>query len=567
MIKYLHLLNQKLLSKKIKPNYLMVLFLSINVNVYSLETNLSKQNTDINKLKTQQIEIKGTVSDALGPIPGVNVSLVGTARGTATDFDGNYIIKANKGDVLKFSYVGYKTATVVIGNSNTVNITLAEDLASLDEVVVVGFGTQKKKTVVGAISTIKPSELKVPASNLTTALAGRISGVVSYQTSGEPGADNAQFFVRGVASFNNQNGPLILIDSVELTADDLARLQPDDIESFSILKDPTTTAIYGARGANGIILVTTKQGTAGAPKIRLRVESAFSSPVSTPDIADPFTYISLQNEAARTRGDLAPFTLTQVAGVRDGLNPNVFPTTDWNDELFKDFTVTQRVNLNVSGGGDIVKYYVAGSLNKDNGLLKVDPINNFNNNIDLRSYSFRSNINIDLSENIEMIVRLNSTLDDYRGPLVGGNDIYRNALRTSPVRFPAVFDLGQDNGGFPFILFGNSSSGRGNNGLPIIGGSEAPVWFNPYAELQRGYRDRKRQLNLVQLEFKQKLDFITEGLSARFLGNINSTGTFANNRAYTPYYFEVGGFDPANPDDFTLDLIGDGGDETLSYTP
>ncbi|MEQ9289393.1 MAG: TonB-dependent receptor [Cyclobacteriaceae bacterium] len=508
--------------------------------------------------------ITGKIIDENGEgLPGVSVIIKGTSRGTTTNIEGDYKLSVTEDAVLSVSFVGYKSVDIAVSGRSVIDVSMEVDTETLEEVVVVGFGTQKKESVVGAMSSVKPAELKIPSSNLTTALAGRISGVVSYQTSGEPGADNAQFFVRGVASFNNQNGPLILIDGVELTADDLARLQPDDIESFSVLKDPTTTAIYGARGANGIILVTTKVGEEGPAKVSLRVENSFSQPVSTLDLADPLTYMRMQNEAARTRGDIPTYTEAQIAGVRDGKNPNVFPAVDWYDQLFKDYTSTQRVNLNVRGGGKKVRYYVAGSFNKDNGILKVDPITNFNNNINLRRYLLRSNVNVDLHANTEMIVRLHSTIDDYRGPLQGGNAIYNAAVRTSPTRFPAVFAPDSINQNVPNILFGNSTAAR-SGGFVNFGGSERPVWFNPYAELQRGYLDRRRQLNLVQLEFKQKLDFITPGLSARFLGNANSTSQFENRRSYTPYFYEVGAVNPADDKDYILDLIGEGGDETLS---
>ncbi|MDN5216079.1 TonB-dependent receptor [Fulvivirgaceae bacterium BMA12] len=513
------------------------------------------------------IQVSGKVSDENGEgLPGVSIVVKGSTIGTTTNSDGHYKLHVPEDAILAFSFVGYVKQEVVVENQTIIDITMIPDHKQLEEIVVVGFGTQKKESVVGAMSSVKPAELKIPSSNLTTALAGRISGVVSYQTSGEPGADNAQFFVRGVASFNNQNGPLILIDGVELTVDDLARLQPDDIESFSVLKDPTTTAIYGARGANGIILVTTKMGEAGPAKVSLRLENSFSQPVSELDLADPLTYMRLQNEAGRTRGDIPTYAEAQIAGVRDRKNPNVFPATDWYDELFKEFTTTQRANLNVRGGGQKVRYYVAGSFNKDNGILKVDPITNFNNNIDLKRYLLRSNINVDLHQNTEMIVRLHSTIDDYRGPLQGGNAIYNAAVRTSPTRFPAVFAPDSVNQNVPNILFGNSTEGR-SGGFVRPGLSQQPVWFNPYAELQRGYVDRRRQLNLVQLEIKQKLDFITPGLSARFLGNANSTSQFENRRAYTPYYYEVGSVDPANAANYTLGVIGDGGDETLSLEP
>ncbi|GGZ13519.1 SusC/RagA family TonB-linked outer membrane protein [Echinicola pacifica] len=515
-----------------------------------------------------EISISGRVFTSDDPLgfPGVTVRVKNSDIVTVTDIDGNFTIKVpDENATLIFSFVGYESQEIAVSGRSTITVELKENLEGLEEVVVVGFGTQKKESVVGAMTSVNPSELKIPSSNLTTSLAGRVAGLVSYQTSGEPGADNAQFFVRGVASFNNQNGPLILIDGVELTVDDLARLQPDDIESFAVLKDPTTTAIYGARGANGIILVTTKTGVEGPAVVNLRIESSFSSPTQLVELADPVTHMRLQNEANRTRGDFPTFSEEQIAGTIRGGNPNIYPVTDWYNTLFKDYANTSRINLNVRGGGPKVRYYVAGSLNKDNGLLKADNTNNFTNGINLKKYLLRSNVNIDLHKNTEMIVRLHSTIDDYRGPLQGGNAIYNAAVRTSPTRFRAVYDADPSLEGVPHILFGNGLPPRGIGG----GGDDSsnPVWFNPYAELQRGYRDTRRQLSLVQLEFKQKLDSFTPGLSARVLGNVNTTSFFENKRSYSPYFYRVSTFDP-NTEDYSLIRTALGsGDESLELQP
>ena len=241
----------------------------------------------------------------------------GTAKGTQTDFDGKYKIAAKKGDVLKFSHVGYKTSKNTVGSSNTINVTLEHE-DELDEVVLVSFGKQKKASVVAAITTIKPAELKIPSSNLTTALAGRIAGIIAFQRSGEPGfnRDDATFFIRGVSSFGHAyaNNPLILIDGVELTVSDLANLQPDDIESFSIMKDATATALYGARGANGVIYVTTKEGTEGPARISARLETSISSPTQNIEFSDAITYMELHNESVRTRDPLGvlPYSLEKT---------------------------------------------------------------------------------------------------------------------------------------------------------------------------------------------------------------------------------------------------------------
>ena len=549
----------KLLSRKVQV--LKCLFLLLFLQSMFMPPVLAKNNEE----RAERI-VRGQVTDEVGEgIPGANVLIKGTTIGTITDIDGNFSLSvSNDAATLVFSFIGMTSQEEVVGARSVINVTLTSALSGLDEVVVVGFGTQKKESVVGSMSSITPSELKIPASNLTTALAGRVAGLVAYQTSGEPGKDNAQFLVRGVASFNSQNGPLILIDGVELTMDDLARLQPDDIESFAVLKDPTTTAIYGARGANGIILVTTKTGAEGPAVVNLRLESSFSQPIGMVDMADPVTHMRLQNESNRTRGDFATFTEEQIAGTIRGGNPNIYPATDWYNTLFRDYANTTRANLNVRGGGQRVRYYVAGSFNQDNGLLKVEKTNNFTNGIDLKRILLRSNINIDLHKNTEMIVRLHSTLDNYRGPLQGGDAIYNTAVRTSPTRFPAMYEPDPSLVGVPHIIYGNALSPRGDVGSTSNPDeSNRPVWFNPYAELQRGYRDTRRQLSLVQLEFKQKLDAILPGLTARFLGNMNTTSYFENKRGYSPFFYRLASFDPFT-EDYRLQRTAQGsGDESL----
>jgi TonB-dependent SusC/RagA subfamily outer membrane receptor len=214
------------------------------------------------------IVVKGLVLDEEGlPIPGATIIIEGSTKGVITDIDGKYSVEVLPNDKLVFSFVGLETQTVEVNNQTIINVVLKEKVSELEEVTVVAFGKQKKESVIGAITTVNPADLKVPSSNLTTALAGNMAGIISYQRSGEPGRDNADFFVRGITTFGANTNPLILIDNIELTATDLARLQPDDIASFSIMKDATATALYGARGANGVILVTTKRGTEGATKI------------------------------------------------------------------------------------------------------------------------------------------------------------------------------------------------------------------------------------------------------------------------------------------------------------
>ena len=382
-------------------------------------------------------------------------------------------------------------------------------------------------------------------------MAGSMAGVIAYQRSGEPGQDNADFFVRGITTFGTNTNPLILIDGIELTSTDLARLQPDDIASFSIMKDATATALYGARGANGVILVTTKQGKEGPAKISVRFENSVSAPTRNVDIADPVTYMKLNNEAVLTRNPLGmlPYSEEKIANTEAGLNSLVYPANDWRKMLFKDYTMNQRANLNISGGGDIARYYVAGAFSKDNGVLKVDNRNNFNNNIDLKNYSLRANVNINVSKTTELMVRLSGNFDDYTGPINGGAAMYRLVMQSNPVLFPAYYPADGTHNFVQHIMFGNYDKGQ---------------YVNPYAQMVKGYKDQSRSQMLAQFEIKQNLSFLTEGLSVRGMANVNRTSNFDVSRFYNPFWYAVDSYDRTT-DKYVISQINTNGTEYLGY--
>lgn len=500
--------------------------------------------------------VTGTVLDTNGePIIGASVVVKGTSKGSVTDLEGKYTIpNVSKGVVLEFSFIGYVKLERTVGTDSTVNAILYEDSQMLEGVEVVAFGTQKKESVIGAISTIKVAELKAPSSNLTTALAGRVAGVISYQRSGEPGVDNASFFVRGVTTFGYKKDPLILIDNIELTSTDLARLQPDDIESFSIMKDATATALYGARGANGVILVKTKEGQKGKAVLSLRVENSISTPTSEIEMADPITYMRLHNEAYLTRNPLAPLMYSEdkIDNTVPGSGSVIYPSTDWRDELLKNFAMNQRVNLSVRGGGDVARYYVAASFSQDNGILKVDKNSNFNNNIKQRAYTLRSNVNIDVTKTTELIVRLSGTFDDYNGPLDGGAAMYQKIMKSNPVLFPAKYPVDAQHQHTKHTLFGNAENGQ---------------YLNPYAEMVRGYKESGRSNLGAQFEVKQDLKFVTKGLSARFLFNTSRISNYDMSRQFDPFYYKMTDYDYMT-EEYNIGVINpDGGSEYLKYSP
>jgi TonB-linked SusC/RagA family outer membrane protein len=470
----------------------------------------------------------GKVVDSDGePIIGAIVQLrENPAKGTSADVDGNFSLDGVPiGAILDFSFIGYvKTERKFEGKVMTV--ILLEDAQMLDEVTVVAFGTQKKESVSASITTISPKNLKMPTSNLTTSFAGQMAGMISYQSSGEPGADNADFFIRGVTTFGYNVDPLILVDNIEISKEELARIQPDDIESFSIMKDAAATALYGARGANGVILIKTKEGTVGKAQLDIRIENTVSQPTKMIDLADPITYMKMHNEAIITRqlGDPLLYSDEKIENTERGLYPLLYPATDWQSELLKKYTMNQRVNVNIRGGGDIARYYVSASYSKDNGILKVDPRNNFNNNIDLNVYSLRSNVNVNLTKTTEMKVSLDGTFEDYTGPLGSGSDMYGLIMKSNPVLFPAYYPVDEDHRYVTHTLFGNAGDGQ---------------YLNPYAQMVRGYRQYNKFVMGAQMELMQDLDFLLKGLKFRALFNTKRQARNEIYRMYDPYYYKL----------------------------
>lgn len=498
--------------------------------------------------------VKGTVSGNEGVLPGVTITVVGNTRGVVTDEKGNYTIEVKPTDSLLFSFIGMESQTILAGNRKVINVKLLPKGNALNGLTVVAFGRQKKESVVGAITSVEPGELRVPSSNLTTALAGRIAGVIAFQRSGEPGADNANFFIRGVTSFGYANNPLILVDGVEMPTDQLANMQVDDIASFSILKDASATALYGARGANGVILITTKEGKEGKAKVNFRLETAISSPTEQIKLADPVTYMKLADEAVLTRDALGiePYSQEKIEKTEAGDNPLLYPAVNWYSQLFKNSAITSRMDLNVSGGGKVARYYIAGTYNKDNGVLKVDKKNNFNNNIDKKIYTLRSNVNVNITKTTEVVVRLNATWSDYTGPISSGTDMYNEVMHANPVLFPAYYPPDSDNIYTKHILFGNADKGE---------------YMNPYADMVKGYRSSTNSMYLAQFEVNQKLDFITKGL--RFSGMYNTTrySSYSVVRAYNPFYYAIGGYDEKTGDYTLYGFNPTTGTEYLNYTP
>lgn len=500
--------------------------------------------------------VKGVIyEDETGePMPGATVSVEGSTRGVMTDLDGSFELTGVKPtDKLKFECLGKETQVLQVGTMTNFVVKLKNAANELDEVTVVAFGKQRKESVIGSISTVDVKTLKVPSSNLTTALAGNVAGVIAYQRTGEPGQDNADFFVRGITTFGANTSPLILIDNIELTSTDLARLQPDDIESFSIMKDATATALYGARGANGVIFVTTKRGQEGPAKIFARVETSISAPTDVVELADPVTYMKSYNEAISTRDPLGELMYTydkiEQTG-KPGANRLIYPANDWYDMLFKDFATSYRANVSARGGGKVATYYVSGAYTEDTGVLKVDKRNSFNNNIDDKNYTLRSNVDINVTPTTKLAVRLTGNFRDYQGPLNGGSDVYRQVMHSDPVLFPAYYPVDDEHVGIQHIMFGNYEDGS---------------YINPYANLVKGYKNYQRSQMIAAVQLEQDLKFITKGLSFMTLFNLTRLSEFTVNRQFNPYWYRLDRYD-SYTGEYHVNRINENGTDYLTYS-
>jgi TonB-linked SusC/RagA family outer membrane protein len=496
------------------------------------------------------ITITGKVTDTLGvKITGASiVTETGKKASTSTDENGRFILEVEAGSSIKVSYVGFTEQHVIATATQKVfNIVLREEKHTIaEEVVVTAYGKkQRKEAIVGSVTSIVPEDLKIPASNLTDALAGSAAGIIAFQGTGQPGQDNASFFIRGVTTFGYNVSPLILIDNIELTTDDLARLQVDDIASFSILKDASATALYGARGANGVILVSTKSGKIGKPQINFRLENSLSENTQSLKIADPITFMEDYNEASLSRDPTQPIPFNQdkilntenTINKGPGYNPYVYPAVDWLKMLIKNQTTTQRANLSVSGGTPFSKYYVSGSYNIDHGNLVDDPNNNNSDNVKFENYQLRSNINLNITKSTEVVLRFSGTFSDYAGPLTTdgtfSSDVYKIALHTSPVLFPAYFKPDSANRGTQHILYGAPEA----LGTP---------YNNPYALLERGHKNSSESRMLTQIELNQNLSFVADGLTFHGIFSTNRYSYFDSNLAYNPFYYNVSSYNKAN---------------------
>ena len=537
-----------------------------NATVKQLLDKVSEQAYIVYEMKERQIVLKekkvseqsvsqkkrllqGLVKDEQGnPIIGASIQLKNTGTGVITDLDGLFQIQVtDKNSVIVISYIGYVTQEISVGDRSSITVQLKEDTKSLEEVVVTAFGaTQKKETMVGAIQQVRPAELKVPSSSLSTSFAGRMAGVIAIQRSGQPGADGADFWIRGKSTFGDATGVLIVLDGVEISSSDLNALDPEVIESFSILKDATATAMYGTRGANGVMIVTTKSGQdLLKPIINFRLETSMSQLTSVPEMVGGVDYMKLYNEALTTRGiTTGLYDDTKIRATEQGLNPLVYPNVDWYNEMFNKNAFAQRFNFNIRGGKKAVTYFMSASVKHDAGNLKSlsKDYFSYNNNINVMRYDFVNNLSIKATNTTKISLGLNVSLRDWKGPSAGVDGIFSMSREASPVDFPIVYPARNDKE--IYTLWGGMSGGIYNNG-----------YRNPVAEYVVGYKKQFASTVNANIRLDQDLKMVTKGLKLHVLASFKNWSKTETTRKAGYNQFEIDQYNEATGE-YTLSRVG-----------
>lgn len=537
-----------------------------NATVKQLLDKVSEQANIVYEMKERQIVLKekkvseqsvsqkkrllqGLVKDEQGnPIIGASIQLKNTGTGVITDLDGLFQIQVtDKNSVIVISYIGYVTQEISVGDRSSITVQLKEDTKSLEEVVVTAFGaTQKKETMVGSIQQVRPAELKVPSSSLSTSFAGRMAGVIAIQRSGQPGADGADFWIRGKSTFGDATGVLIVLDGVEISSSDLNALDPEVIESFSILKDATATAMYGTRGANGVMIVTTKSGQdLLKPIINFRLETSMSQLTSVPEMVGGVDYMKLYNEALTTRGiTTGLYDDTKIRATEQGLNPLVYPNVDWYNEMFNKNAFAQRFNFNIRGGKKAVTYFMSASVKHDAGNLKSlsKDYFSYNNNINVMRYDFVNNLSIKATNTTKISLGLNVSLRDWKGPSAGVDEIFSMSREASPVDFPIVYPARNDKE--IYTLWGGMSGGIYNNG-----------YRNPVAEYVVGYKKQFASTVNANIRLDQDLKMVTKGLKLHVLASFKNWSKTETTRKAGYNQFEIDQYNEATGE-YTLSRVG-----------
>ena len=470
-------------------------------------------------LAQRAMEVTGKVTDANGEaLPGASVVIKDSkGLGAVTDMEGNYKIKVNQYQTLEFSYVGFDTKDVLVKDQSVIDVTLKESSSSaLDEVVVTALGTQKKLTVTGAITNVDVSEMKhYSTSNLTNTLAGNVPGIIAMQTSGQPGKNTSRFWIRGISTFGASTEALILVDGFERS--NIDDINIEDIESFSVLKDASATAIYGTKGANGVVLITTKHGKSGKININAKVEGSYNTRTITPTFVDGPTYARLLNEARVTRNLAPQYQPEEIALIDTGLDPDFYPNVDWSDLLLKDGAMSYRADLSLSGGGSTARYFASIAYIEDQGMYKTDDTlkDRYDTNANYKRWTYRMNVDIDITKTTVLKLGVSGNLNKRNSPGLGDNDVWGELFGYNAISTPVLYS----NGYVP-------AYGRNQNQM------------NPWVSAtQTGYNQEWNNNIQTNVTLEQNLDFITKGLNltARF-GYDTYNSNYINHRVQPAMY-------------------------------
>ena len=454
--------------------------------------------------QSDRISVAGTVMDELGEtLIGVSIQIKGTSTGIVTDYDGRFKMEnVPAGSTLVFTYLGYKPLEIrYTTNQERLTIGMEPDVSLLDEVVVTGRGSQRKVSVVGAITSVEIDDLQVPATSVSNMLGGRVPGIISVSRTGEPGSDFSEFWIRGISTFGASQAALVLIDGIEGNLNDL---DPADIESFSILKDASATGVYGVRGANGVVIVTTKRGKAGKLRINLKSNTTYSYSPRMPEYANAYEYAMLANEARLSRGNSALYTPTELELYRTGLDPDLYPDVSWRDVILKDHVWNTQHHLSISGGGEAARYYVSLGVLNNEALFKQDANSPFGANVDYNKYNFRANVDANVTKSTLLSLNMETVFVSQNAPGFGDDN---TALWTAQSNLP------------PNMVPVRYSNGQ----LPSFGPSGGEM--SPYIQLNyTGYKAIERYTTKTNLTVRQDLGMLLEGLSVQGLFSLTSNG-------------------------------------------
>lgn len=487
-------------------------------------------------------KVTGRVMDAQGELLiGVNVTeAADPSNGVVTDINGTYTItlKGNKPS-LKFSYIGFKDKVVAVGSKGVLDVALEEDVAALDEVVVVGFGTQKKASVVGSITNIEPAKLAAaPSRSLSNNLAGMVPGVIAVQRSGDPWFNNSDFWIRGISSFTGNTNPLVLVDGVERSLHDI---DPEEIASFSVLKDAAASAVYGVRGANGVVMIETKRGKIGKPQVNVRFEHSFTQPIKIPDYIGSVKYLELINEMYAEQGRNPFVSEATLLNYKNQTDPELYPDVNWWDVISKDHADNTKANVSVNGGTDILRYALVAGYYNENGIIERDKNQEWDSSLKVSRYTVRSNVDVNVTPTTLFRANVGVFLQTRNAPpgdTETNQGIFYQAMRVPPYVHPAIYADGR----IPRVMYKE----------------------NPWAwATQRGYEklNHNKIESLVSLE--QDLKFVTPGLKFKGTFSFDKFSATSVTRSKNPYYYN-----PATARDAEGNIITDvqtTGQEFLGY--